>query len=200
MDGVALPLQLPTHAHVRRHHAALRLLFALPIVLIGVLGIGLVRPVPHIRSLNANGLQPLASQLEVGFSWPISRALEVQITPHVEGQVLFKDALLQNKLVRTVVFVPDRTWQPSTTYTLALTEVQSATHFGTQSHDESLTFTTEPLPTLASVLPKAESTVVPDAVWTVTFDSPRSYSGAVTARLEPFVELAGPTVLFADGG
>ncbi|MEK7640247.1 MAG: Ig-like domain-containing protein [Patescibacteria group bacterium] len=189
MDGVALPLQLPAHAHVRRHHAALRLLLVLPLVLIGALGIGLVRPTPHIRSLNANGQQPLASQLEVGFSWPISRTLEVQVTPHVEGQVLFKDALMQNRLVRTVVFVPDRTWLPSTTYTLTLSNVQSATNFGSQGSDSNLTFTTESLPAIARVLPKAESTVVSDAAWTVTFDTPRSVSGVITARLEPFVEL-----------
>lgn len=189
MDGAALPLQLPAHAHVRRHHAALRLLLALPIVLIGVLGIGLVRPTPHLRSLNANGQQPLTSQLEVGFSWPISRTLGVQVTPHVEGQVLFRDALVQNRLVRTVVFVPERTWQPDTTYTLVFTDVQSATHFSTQQHDESVTFTTEPLPALASLLPKAEGVIVADAVWVVGFDSPRSPSGAIAARLEPFVEL-----------
>lgn len=189
MDGVALPLQLPAHAHVRRHHAALRLLFVLPILALGALGVGLVRPTPHIRSLNAAGQQPLASQLEVGFSWPISRELDVQVTPHVEGQVLFRDALVQNRLVRTLVFVPDRTWQPSTTYTLTLSHLQSATHLGARAADESFTFVTEPLPALTGVLPKAGSVLVADAAWTVTFDSPRSASSAIAARLEPFVEL-----------
>ncbi|MDP2789722.1 MAG: Ig-like domain-containing protein [bacterium] len=188
MDGVALPLQLPAHAHVRRHHAALRLLLALPIVLIGVLGVGLIRPTAHLRSLNAEGQQPLATALKVGFSWPVSRALDVQVTPHVEGQVVFEDALVQNRLVRTLVFVPDRTWQPSTTYILTLTDVESATHITSRASDVSLSFTTESLPALTSVLPKAESTIVADAAWVVGFDAPRSPSAAVAARLEPYVE------------
>jgi uncharacterized protein YvpB len=189
MDGVALPLQLPAHAHVRRHHAALRLLFALPALLLGALAIGFIRPTPHLRSLNAAGRQPLAAEVEVGFSWPISRTLQVQVTPHVEGQVLFRDALVRGRLVRTVAFVPDHTWSPSTSYTLSLTGVESATHFGSRTVDENLTFTTASLPELAGVLPKADDTLVADAVWTVHLDGPRSPSGAIAARLEPYVEL-----------
>jgi uncharacterized protein YvpB len=190
MDGVALPFQLPAHVHVRRHHGALRLLLAFPILLLGVLGVGLIRPTPHLTSLNADGQQPLAGQLEIGFSWPISRALQVQMTPHVEGQVLFSDALIQNRLVRTVVFIPDRTWEPSTTYSLTFTNLQSATHLGSASADVTLSFTTEPLPAVSSVFPAAETTLVPDAAWTITFDRPQSPSAIIGARLEPFVELA----------
>ncbi len=189
MDGVALPLQLPAHAHVRRHHGALRLLVILPVLLLGVVAAGFIRPAARIRSLNAEGQQPLAAPLELHFSWPISRTLQVQVTPHVEGQVLFRDALVQNRLVRTAVFVPDRTWQPNTTYTVALTDVQSALRFSAPTHDASLTFTTEPLPALASIVPEADRTLVADAAWTVTFDRPRSPSAAMNARLEPYVEL-----------
>lgn len=189
MDGVALPLPLATHAHVRRHHAARRLLIGLPFVLVGVLALGFVRPTPHVHSLNAEGQQPLTAELEVGFSWPISRELQVQVTPHVEGQVEFRDALVQHRLVRTIAFVPERTWQPGTTYTLSLHDLQSATHLGAQARSHSVTFTTEPLAVVASVVPAAASTIVADAAWIVTFDRAPGSTAAIAGRLDPAVAL-----------
>lgn len=189
MDGVALPLPLPAHAHVRRHHAARRLLICLPFFLGGVLAVGFIRPTPSIRSLNADGQQPLAAELAVGFSWPISRELRVQVTPHVEGQVEYRDALVQNRLVRTVAFVPERTWQPGTTYTLVLDDVESATYLGSSPRSHSITFTTEPLPVVTHVQPVAETAIVADAAWEVTFDRAQSPSVVIAGRLEPYVAL-----------
>ncbi len=190
MDAVALPLQLPAHIHVRRHHAALRLLIILPIVLAGVLAVGFIKPTAHVQSLTAEGKQPLAAELAVGFSWPVSRELQVQIAPHIEGQVTYRDALVRNRLVRTVAFIPDRTWQPDTTYTIVLTHVQNATHLSTKQYDAELTFTTESLPAIVGVLPDPAEAIAPDTAWTVTFDQPRSPQATITGRLEPFIELA----------
>jgi uncharacterized protein YvpB len=184
-----MSLPLPAHAHVRRHHAALRLILILPLLFLVALGIGFIRPTPHLSSLNADGQQPLASPLEVTFSLPVSRTLDVRITPHVDGQVSFSDALVRNRLVRTVVFTPDRTWQPGSTYTLALENVQSATHVVSSLADYSFSFTTEQLPAFLSVQPEVEGAIVADALWTINFDKPQSLSNIIEARLEPYVKL-----------
>lgn len=182
----ALPLAIAgLPRHVTRRDVFRRLVLTLPVFLaVGAAGL-LIQPAPRLASTQVHGWQPLDAPLVVEFSWPVSRAVDVSIVPHVEGQVSYSDAMLQNRLVRTLTFTPDRTWLPGTTYTLALAGVKSATGVPFLSADHSLTFTTAPVPAVASLQPHEGSTMVADGAWSVAFERPLDTAYALSARLDP---------------
>lgn len=183
MDGIAIPLAQPTF--VRRHHAARRLLLALPVVAIVVAVILANQPRPSFAYQGEGVTLPLTQPAEFTFTWPVARTLRVSVSPHVEGEVRFGKPLVGSRGARSVAFVPAQTWQPNTTYQVTLTDVESAVPGLQRTAEYSFSFTTASAPGVSSISPSTDTVLAADAAWRVTLDRPVDTTTQFDFSLEP---------------
>ncbi len=194
----ALPLAFPlTPVHVTHRHILRRVGIGVCIVAVSALAIALIQPVPHLQSLNSQGMQPLDKPVVLQFQWPVARTADVRISPALEGQVSYEGTLVKNRLARTLTFTPSSTWLPGQTYTLTVSNVESAVGFRTRQSDYTFTFTTSPAPLVSTISPPVTNAIAADGAWTVTFNQPLTDAFAVSAHTDPPSDLQ--VIRSADG-
>ncbi|MBI5037225.1 MAG: Ig-like domain-containing protein [Candidatus Kerfeldbacteria bacterium] len=144
-------------------------------------------PQPTIISI-VDDIQPLDQSLVINFDWPIARDVEVSITPQVFGTVSYDEAVIRDQLVRTLVFTPELTWLPDTTYEITLHAVHGATPSFTEPTDYVLTFKTPPAQAVTSIMPNSDEPFRADGSWTIAFDQPIETTSSWSVRFEPAIE------------
>lgn len=131
--------------------------------------IGNRSPVPKL-SADVNGQIKLDSPLQIKFDWPVARQVEVKVFPKVFGQIEYQDDMVNGKLFKTIVFQPELTWLPATTYEISISNVESAIPSFGNPKQYSLSFTTANLPVINSVSPSQDVEISPDLTWQVNLD------------------------------
>jgi len=110
------------------------------------------------------------SELKIQFDWPISRQIKLEITPSVYGELRYEDMLLNDQLARAVIFKPELTWLPDTTYQIKISNIKSALPTYHQPSEQIIIFTTGSTSEIITVLPEQEELVRPDISWQVKLD------------------------------
>ncbi len=173
-----------------RHTHYILISIASAILFVGllVLVFGTRTPTPHLVSI-VDGHQPLDAPIEVHFDWPVSREVEVTITPTVFGTVSYGDAVVQDQLMRELTFTPEVTWLPDTTYEVSLKHVGSALPTFDGATEYSLTFTTPSVSTVTAVSPTADEPIRADTSWQVSLDRPLTDFSDMSFSLSPEMAL-----------
>ncbi|OQA04504.1 MAG: hypothetical protein BWY68_00262 [bacterium ADurb.Bin400] len=108
---------------------------------------------PKVASTNLTNTSEsfgLNQSIEVNFSQPIRRQeIELTISPAINGSWHFTDSILKKHLFKKAVFTPDQYLTPNTTYTITVSNFRNALGF-TNPAVFNQTFTTQPVPTIAS--------------------------------------------------
>lgn len=119
-----------------------------------VLGLILSFRTPKVKQTlvaSQNDRATLLSDVRVSFSLPVSREnFTPIISPDVEGRWYWEDPVVAGRLFRTVVFEPASALEPDTTYTVSLSGIRGVLS-SAEGNNYSLSFTTQPLPTLKSI-------------------------------------------------
>ncbi len=181
MDGVALHLVARHRARFRHHYG----LLTIPAIVIALAALVGPSAVPTFANHGKDNRLPLDQPLQYAFGWPVSRTIDFTISPHVDGEVVYSNPMVGDRLVRTVAFVPDHSWQPDTTYSVTLGNVKSATSTLQNASTFHFTFTTASAPHFVRTDPALTTTLNTDASWVVTFDQPIGPTTDVSFTLDP---------------
>lgn len=111
---------------------------------------------PNVRSVspaeNATTTN-LDDTILIQFDKPINRRLLVpQIHPDIDGEWSYENPLISRHLYRAIRFVPNRVFDPSTTYTITLEGITDLAQYAKPLRYTN-TFTTQALPEVSSVAP-----------------------------------------------
>lgn len=170
------------------HYMMISITSAMLFVGVLVISLGTRTPTPSLTSV-VDGHQPLDAPIEVRFDWPVSRVVELSITPEVFGTVSYGDAVVQDQLMRSLTFTPEVTWLPDTTYEITLKRVGSALPAFNDVSEYSLTFTTPSVSKITAVTPTADEEIRADTSWQVSLDRPLSDFSDISFTLEPSTAL-----------
>lgn len=139
-------------------------------LLVGVLLLVNQSPTPVLRAEKVGGKISKDAELQIDFQWPVSRQLEVTVTPQVYGEVRYEKMVISQHLARTVYFKPELTWLAGTTYKVTISNVKSALPSYRQPKEFTLVFTTEDEPTIRTVTPSQTEPIGLDTSWQVVLD------------------------------
>lgn len=145
------------------------------------------QPVPVLMADNISSIN-VDSALYVDFAWPISRKLEVEIKPSVHGQIEYTDMIMNNQLSQGMIFNPEITWLPETTYEITIKNVKSAFPSYKQPQEYKLYFTTEDLPKISNVKPLEYANAMPDMSWEVFLNKGNDELAIFDFNIEPNIE------------
>jgi uncharacterized protein YvpB len=129
------------------------------------------------------------SELIISFDWPFSRQIELEITPSVYGEIRYEDMLFNDHFARQVVFKPELTWLPDTTYQVKISNIKSAFPTYRTPKEQILIFTTEAPPNITSVLPSQEETIRADSNWQVGLNKINNGLIAYEFEFEPTIDV-----------
>lgn len=154
-------------------------------------------PQPTLDVPMENGRVPLDASIRVDFSIPVSREMNVSITPETFGETEYSRYIYQDRLARTLTFRPEVTWLPDTTYQIKITGIKSAWPSYRQPRTIAFSFTTAAVPTVISVTPSTDDELSPDAVWQISYDQPSPKGVTFTYAFSP--EMAFDASTTSDG-
>lgn len=152
-------------------------------------------PQPKLATEEFGEKVKINSEIKINFDWPVSRAIEIQITPTVYGELYYEDKLINNHLARQVVFRPDITWLPGTTYSLKISKVRNAILPWQKPKEHILSFTTEEAPVIDNILPVSNEIIRPDVSWQVILNKTNDNLAEYEFKFEPFLE---PEILLSQ--
>ena len=102
----------------------------------------------------------LDATILIRFDKPINRrALVPRLTPDLDGEWSYESPLAGRQMYQAIRFVPNRVFEPSTRYTVALEGITDLAQYA-QPKTYTITFITQELPTVSSVAPADGSTTV----------------------------------------
>ncbi|MFA6098739.1 MAG: Ig-like domain-containing protein [Patescibacteria group bacterium] len=127
-------------------------------------------PKPSLVMKMENGLVTTDSTLEFHFNLPVVRNLKIEVTPEVYGETEYGRYLFTNHLSRSIVFRPELTWKPGTTYEVVVSNVKSILPSFWQSKSYTYTFQVEDAPKIDSISPANDQPISPEVVWEITLD------------------------------
>jgi len=133
---------------------------------------------------------PIKGSISIDFAWPVARQLEVSISPEAHGQIVYTDMVLNDRLSQGIIFEPELTWLPGTTYEITLRNVKSAIPTYQPAKEYKLYFTTESLPQVSNVKPVAKENAVPDMSWEVYLDKPNHGLAIFDFSVEPAIDFS----------
>ena len=136
------------------------------------------------------------SEIYIDFAWPISRKLEVEIKPSVHGEIEYSDMIMNNQLSQAIIFNPEITWLPETTYEITIKNVKSALPSYKKPQEYKLYFTTEDLPKISNVKPLEYTNALPDLSWEVYLNKENDDLAIFDFNIEPGIKTE--TVLSED--
>lgn len=148
---------------------------------------------PQVQAVSPATKEKTALDATIAFDFtrPVDRkALMPSITPDVEGEWIYENPVYGKHLFRALRFVPQHTLAPETIYTVELLNVQSASRLG-EVQNVAYTFTTQPLPAIASITPADDVVdVAPTTTVTIVLDMPNPDVAEFSFALQPAVEFA----------
>ena len=104
--------------------------------------------------------------------------------------------ILNNQLSQAIIFNPELTWLPETTYEITLKNVMSALPSYKNPQEYKLYFTTEGLPKISNVKPLEYNNVLPDLSWEVFLNKENNDLAIFDFIIEPKIETE--TILSED--
>ncbi len=153
-------------------------------------------PKPELATEKAGDKVKVSSEIRMEFDWPVSRQIDLEITPSVYGEIRYEDMLFNDHFVRQVVFKPELTWLPNTTYQVKISNIKSAFPTYRKPKEQTLIFTTEPAPEITTVLPSQEETIRADTKWQVELNKTNESLIDYEFIFDPVIEVE--TVLGQD--
>lgn len=135
------------------------ILFSTLVLLAATGGFLLYLMIPLPRILNTNPILGaekvgIKTQIAIQFDHPVSRRImEKTIMPDVAGMWVFEDPVYTTHLYRKVVFYPSDGFDPNTTYTVKISNIENTIQ-KSKSYDYQFSFTTEKTATLVTATPK----------------------------------------------
>lgn len=128
------------------------------------------------------------SEIKIQFDWPISRQIELEITPSVYGELRYEDMMFNDQLARAVIFKTELTWLPDTTYQIKISNIKSALPTYRQPSEQVLIFTTESTPEITTILPSQEELIRPDISWQIGLDKANENLIDYEFKFDPVIE------------
>jgi uncharacterized protein YvpB len=153
-------------------------------------------PRPTLTTEKVGSQVTVNSELRLAFSLPVARQVSIELTPKTYGEIKYQDMMIGNHLARTIIFTPEVTWSPETTYEVRISGVKNALPTYRQPKEYVYTFTTESVPTITSVTPSTDSTLNPNTAWSVGLDQPNDKLSEFEFRFTP--NMATTTTLSED--
>ncbi len=145
-------------------------------------------PQPSMNVALEENRIPLDAAIQFDFDIPVSRGLTITVTPEIFGEVNYSRFIVRDHLARTVVFQPEVTWLPDTTYQIKISGIRSAWPTYRQPRTATFSFTTAAVPTLVTISPKTADELSPDASWTLTYDQSRQRGIDFSYKFSPEIE------------
>lgn len=137
---------------------------------------------PKVSASVPTSAVPLTFQPSIHFSRPVSRQrISVEITPFVDGQVVFEDPALGGHAYRTARFVPTVPFEPSTPYVVAFSGIGSLAGLGNAS--TTVRYTTVTYPTVAAI--GSAAPVNPCGPFLAVLDRASDATASFSFTLEP---------------
>lgn len=178
------------------HKLKLLAVIALIIKVVLVAGVTLLTlywllPTPSVIQTTPIQAEPSFSptnRIEIIFDRPISRTdIEKSISPEVAGRWAFENSIYTTHLYRKLVFYPTFSLQPSTTYTVKLTNIRNLIK-ASSPFDYQFEFTTQSTPKVETITPSdKQSNVGIDSAINVTLDKPNEHISEFNFYLDPQV-------------
>ena len=147
-------------------------------------------PRPTFSAQTISDKVKIDSELRLSFSLPVARQVKVELTPTTFGEVRYENEIWDGHLSRAIIFRPEVTWLPGTTYELRLSNVKSALPSWRPPREFIFTFTTEDLPSIVSVAPATSDKIRADTFWRVELDKANDQLVEYEFRFNPAIELA----------
>jgi uncharacterized protein YvpB len=146
-------------------------------------------PRPSFSMQKVSDKVKIDSELRLSFTLPVAREVNVELTPKTFGEVRYENEIWNGHLSRAVIFRPEVTWLPGTTYELRVSEVKSALPSLRAPREFVFAFTTEDLPSIVSVTPATADKIRADTAWQVKLDKANNQLVDYEFRLSPDIEL-----------
>ncbi len=149
-------------------------------------------PPPHVHTTtpvkDSISFSP-TNRIEILFDRPLQRGLlEKSISPDVPGRWAFEDSLYTTHLYRKLVFYPTYSLKPNTIYTVKLSGIRNLVRIS-KPYEYQFNFTTQPSPTVSSVVPNNGQTEVENNTHiVVSLDHPNDNMSEFTFRFEPAID------------
>ncbi len=137
---------------------------------------------PTVSAALPTAAVPLTYQPSIHFSRPVSRQrIDVEITPPVDGQVVFENPALGGHAYRTARFVPTVPFEPATAYAVTFSGIGSLAGLGNAS--STVPYTTMTLPTISTIA--SATPVNPCGPFPAMLDQPIDEMTSFSFTLEP---------------
>ncbi|MBU0964028.1 Ig-like domain-containing protein, partial [Patescibacteria group bacterium] len=127
-------------------------------------------PQPEMIVEKVDGKVLTDSEIMLQFDWPVARQIDIEITPEVYGQIRYEDNVINEHLVKTIVFTPELTWRTGVTYQVKVSNVESALPSYKEPAEYVLVFTTEDMPDVELVSPDPADLIRVNQEWTISLD------------------------------
>lgn len=131
-------------------------------------------PTTSIAVDSFEGAMKADSDLVFEFSRPMSRRVNIDISPSIPGNWYFEGRLSRLHLAQTFHFEPLETWFPDTTYTVTFQDLHNVFGIGQTPETVQYTFTTQPAPIITNILPAADTELSPQDFFTILLDQPNT--------------------------
>lgn len=151
--------------------------------------ISVVVPHPHLLAHRVDGKVSIDSEITLNFDLPVSRQLQVALTPETIGEVQYNNTILGKHLVRSFVFRPEVNWLPDTTYEIRVSNIKSALPSFRSPNEVVYTFTTESAPSIKKVTPETGRVIATGTVFRVELDKPNDRQVEYEFRFTPALEV-----------
>lgn len=138
----------------------------------------------------ADGKVLADSAMSFTFSRPVTRQVNFSINPPITGNWFFDDKLSRLHLTRTFRFEPTTTWEPDTTYTITIEGMKNIFAPAREEQKFSYSFSTQSIPTVASIVPEEGKTIASDSVIQVALSSPNTSLADFSLITNPAIEFS----------